>query len=75
MKEEIVSVEDECGWTAGVTRSSETRFSDIPLAANGASELFVLAFGYKGKHARTSIGMAERSLNVPFAVEVTAVPE
>ena len=48
-------------------------FTDIHLAANGASELFVLAFGEKGKHARTSIGMAELPLNVPFEVEVTAV--
>ncbi|MFA5942986.1 MAG: RidA family protein [Candidatus Thermoplasmatota archaeon] len=50
-------------------------FTDIHLAANGASELFVLAFGDKGKHARTSIGMAELPLNVPFEVEVTAVLE
>lgn len=47
-------------------------FTDIHLAANGASELFLLAFGDKGKHARTSIGMAELPLNVPFEVEVTA---
>ena len=50
-------------------------FTDIHLAANGASELFNLAFGDKGKHARTSIGMAELPLNVPFEVEVTAVLE
>lgn len=50
-------------------------FTDIHLAANGASELFALAFGDKGKHARTSIGMAELPLNVPFEVEVTAALE
>jgi enamine deaminase RidA (YjgF/YER057c/UK114 family) len=50
-------------------------FTDIHLAANGASELFALAFGEKGRHARTSIGMAELPLNVPFEVEVTAVLE
>jgi enamine deaminase RidA (YjgF/YER057c/UK114 family) len=50
-------------------------FTDIHLAANGASELLVLALGDKGKHARTSIGMAELPLNVPFEVEVTAVLE
>jgi enamine deaminase RidA (YjgF/YER057c/UK114 family) len=50
-------------------------FTDIHLAANGASELFNLAFGEKGKHARTSIGMAELPLNVPFEVEVTAALE
>jgi hypothetical protein len=75
MKEETASVQDECGGTVTVTRSSEDGFTDIHLAANGVSELFVLAFGDKGKHARTSIGMAELPLNVPFAVEVAAVPE
>lgn len=50
-------------------------FTDIHLAANGASELFNMAFGDKGKHARTSIGMAELPLNVPFEVEVTALLE
>ena len=47
-------------------------FTDIHLAANGASELFALAFGEKGKHARSSVGMAELPLDVPFEVEVTA---
>jgi hypothetical protein len=75
MNEETASVEDECGGTVTVTRSSETGFTDIRLAANGVSELFVLAFGDKGKHARTSIGLAELPLNVPFAVEVNEVPE
>jgi len=50
-------------------------FTDIHLAANGASELLNMAFGEKGKHARTSIGMAELPLNVPFEVEVTAILE
>jgi enamine deaminase RidA (YjgF/YER057c/UK114 family) len=50
-------------------------FTDIHLAANGASELFALAFGDRGKHCRTSVGMAELPLNVPFEVEVTAVLE
>jgi enamine deaminase RidA (YjgF/YER057c/UK114 family) len=50
-------------------------FTDIHVAANGASELFLLAFGDRGRHARTSIGMAELPLNVPFEVEVTAVLE
>ncbi|MCA1818990.1 MAG: RidA family protein [Thermoplasmatota archaeon] len=47
-------------------------FTDIHLVANGASELFVLAFGEKGKHARSSVGMAELPLDVPFEVEVIA---
>lgn len=47
-------------------------FTDIHLVANGASELLVLAFGDKGKHARSSVGMAELPLNVPFEVEAIA---
>jgi len=47
-------------------------FTDIHLVANGASELLVLAFGEKGRHARSSVGMAELPLNVPFEVEVIA---
>jgi hypothetical protein len=68
-------VEDECGGTVTVTQSSETGFTDINLAANGASELFVLAFGDKGKHARASNAMAELPLSVACAVEPAAVPE
>jgi enamine deaminase RidA (YjgF/YER057c/UK114 family) len=47
-------------------------FTDIHLVANGASELFAVAFGDKGKHARSSVGVAELPLNVPFEVEVVA---
>jgi len=47
-------------------------FTDIHLAANGASDLFLLAFGEKGNNAHNSVGMAELPLNVPFEVEVTA---
>jgi enamine deaminase RidA (YjgF/YER057c/UK114 family) len=75
LEEETVSVDDECGETVTVTRSFETGFTDIHLAATGASELYVLAFGDKGKHARTSSGVAELPLNEPFEVELTAVLE
>jgi len=47
-------------------------FTDIHIVANGASELFALAFGDKGKHARSSVGVPELPLNVPFEVEVIA---
>lgn len=47
-------------------------FTDVHVVANGASELFVLAFGEKGKHARSSVGVAELPFNVPFEVEVVA---
>ena len=47
-------------------------FTDVHVVANGASELFVLAFGEKGKHARSSVGVAELPFNVPFEVELVA---
>ena len=74
MNEETASVEDERGGTVTVTRSSEPGFTDIHLAASGASELFGLSFN-KGKHARTPFGMAELSFNLPIDVEVTTFLE
>lgn len=50
-------------------------FTDIHICANGASELFLLAFGDKGKHARSSVGVAELPLDVPFEVELVAEME
>ncbi|MEA3189801.1 MAG: hypothetical protein QOD77_383 [Thermoplasmata archaeon] len=51
-------------------------FTDVHVVANGASELFILAFGEaKGKHARSSVGVAELPFNVPFECEVVAVVE
>ncbi|MES2155972.1 MAG: RidA family protein [bacterium] len=47
-------------------------FTDVHVVANGASELFVAAFGDKGRHARSSVGVAELPFNVPFEVEVVA---
>lgn len=47
-------------------------FTDVHVVANGASELFIAAFGDKGKHARSSVGVAELPFNVPFECEVVA---
>lgn len=43
-------------------------FIDAPKVMNGASDLMVTAFGEKGRHARTTIGVA--SLPLGAAVEV-----
>ena len=43
-------------------------FIDGPKVMNGASDLMVTAFGDKGRHARTTIGVA--SLPLDAAVEV-----
>lgn len=45
-------------------------FTDMHLVANGASELFMLAFGTM--HARSAVGAPGLPLNVPFEVEAIA---
>ncbi|MBB4076752.1 enamine deaminase RidA (YjgF/YER057c/UK114 family) [Bartonella fuyuanensis] len=51
----------------------DSHFTDIPLIANGASDLFVKIFGEIGKHARSAIGVASLPMDAP--VEVEAVIE
>jgi enamine deaminase RidA (YjgF/YER057c/UK114 family) len=48
-------------------------FGALPGVMNGASDLMVAVFGDKGRHARTTVGVAE----LPFdaAVEVEAIFE
>jgi enamine deaminase RidA (YjgF/YER057c/UK114 family) len=48
-------------------------FAPLPGVMNGASDLMVAVFGDKGRHARTTVGVAE----LPFdaAVEVEAIFE
>jgi len=46
-------------------------FVAIPQVINGASELLIKLFGESnGKHARTTIGVAELPLNAPVEVEM-----
>lgn len=47
-------------------------FTDIHLVTNGASDLILEAFGDKGVHARSAVGMAELPLDVPFELEAIA---
>jgi enamine deaminase RidA (YjgF/YER057c/UK114 family) len=47
-------------------------FTDVHVVANGASEVFALAFGDHGRHARSSVGVAELPFGVPFEVELIA---
>jgi enamine deaminase RidA (YjgF/YER057c/UK114 family) len=46
-------------------------FFEIPQVINGASDLMVEAFGDKGRHARSAVGVYRLPMN--FAVEVDAV--
>jgi len=48
-------------------------FLDGPKVMNGASDVMVAAFGDKGKHARTTVGVA--ALPLDAAVEVEAMFE
>lgn len=46
-------------------------FIEIPGVVNGASEFLLKVFGDAiGKHARTSIGVAELPLNAPVEIEL-----
>jgi enamine deaminase RidA (YjgF/YER057c/UK114 family) len=53
--------------------SSTADFKEQPQVINGASELFVEAFGDIGRHARAAVGMA--SLPLGAVVEVEAILE
>ena len=44
-------------------------FGDLPKVMNGASDLMVTAFAEKGRHARTTIGVAALPLDAAVEVE------
>ena len=50
--------------------ASDPGFTGQPGVINGASELFVKAFGDKGVHARSAVGVAALPLDAPVEVEV-----
>ena len=47
----------------------EGPFNPLPQAMNGASDLMVEVFGERGKHARTTVGVAHLPLNALAEVE------
>ena len=53
--------------------NSEPTFLDGPKVMNGASDLMVKVFGDKGRHARTTVGVA--ALPVDAAIEVEGLFE
>ncbi len=53
--------------------NSAPDFLDGPKVLNGASDLMVAVFGDKGRHARTTVGVA--ALPLDAAVEVEAIFE
>ncbi len=50
--------------------ASTPEFTKQPVVINGASDLFIKAFGDAGKHARSAVGVASLPLNTPVEVEV-----
>lgn len=53
--------------------NSDSNFYDHPKVINGFSDLMIAVFGEKGKHARTSLGVAALPMNM--AVEIELVVE
>jgi len=51
--------------------NADADYLDLPAVMNGASDLAVEVFGDKGRHARTTVGVA--SLPLGCAVEVEAL--
>jgi enamine deaminase RidA (YjgF/YER057c/UK114 family) len=49
--------------------SSDPGFLDGPKVMNGASDLMVTAFGDRGRHARTTVGVAVLPLDAAVEVE------
>jgi enamine deaminase RidA (YjgF/YER057c/UK114 family) len=50
--------------------ASTPEFTKQPVVINGASDVFIQAFGDAGKHARSAVGVASLPLNTPVEVEV-----
>ncbi|RNI18294.1 RidA family protein [Flexivirga caeni] len=51
--------------------ASDPAFTGQPAVINGASELFGKAFGERGAHARSAVGVAVLPLDAPVEVEIT----
>ncbi|WP_347352964.1 RidA family protein [Intrasporangium sp.] len=74
----IAAVKAEIGDLEKVTRvvkvvgfvASDPSFTGQPGVVNGASELLGKAFGDKGVHARSAVGVAALPLDAPVEVEV-----
>ncbi|GAA1991743.1 RidA family protein [Terrabacter lapilli] len=74
----IAAIKSEIGDLDSVTRvvkvvgfvASDPSFTGQPAVVNGASELLVKAFGDKGIHARSAVGVAALPLDAPVEVEV-----
>ena len=50
--------------------NSAPNFYDHPKVINGFSDLMIAVFGEKGKHARTSLGVAALPMNMAVEIEM-----
>ena len=74
----IAAIKSEVGDLDTVSRvvkvvgfvASDPGFTGQPGVINGASELLVKAFGDKGIHARSAVGVSALPLDAPVEVEV-----
>ncbi|MBC9822539.1 RidA family protein [Terrabacter sp. MAHUQ-38] len=74
----IAAIKSEVGDLDTVSRvvkvvgfvASDPSFTGQPGVINGASELLAKAFGDKGIHARSAVGVAALPLDAPVEVEV-----
>ena len=74
----IAAIKSEVGDLDTVSRvvkvvgfvASDPTFTGQPAVVNGASELLAKAFGDKGIHARSAVGVAALPLDAPVEVEV-----
>ncbi len=64
--DQVVRVVKVVGFVA-----SAEGFTGQAGVVNGASELFLAVFGDAGRHARTSVGVAELPRGAPVVIEVT----
>lgn len=75
----IAAVKSEIGDLDQVTRvvkvvgfvASDPTFTGQPAVINGASELLGKAFGERGAHARSAVGVASLPMDAPVEVEIT----
>ena len=52
--------------------NSAPGFTQQHVVMNGASDLLISLFGERGRHARSSVGMAELPMNIAVEVELIA---
>jgi enamine deaminase RidA (YjgF/YER057c/UK114 family) len=62
--DKVVRVVRLCGYV-----NSVAGYADGPKVMNGASDLMVAAFGEKGKHSRTTVGVAALPQNAAMEVD------